>query len=260
MAGYWGTPVYMFKLMAVNIFLLFHFIYFLGDCHAGVLNAYCIVETNTKFYILHPFIENTVHSCITFSPSVLESSPLKTLFIIYQLLNVIRDIHNKGLNVGNISLDNLLIDDSLWLQVSPQSWLAYDDDVTGKTLTPEISPQLAEELASNPETICPSSESLEVQVKKWIHGAISNFEYLLILNKLAGRTNANPNYYPVLPWIMDFTVPKGGWRDLSKSKYRLNKGDQQLDLTYDSAALYPNSASEAEGNTYHPIIPQTQVQ
>ncbi|KAG1653323.1 WD repeat-containing protein 81 [Nymphon striatum] len=202
--------------------------------------------------------ENTLQSCITFSPSILESSPLKNLFVIYQLLNVIRDIHDKGLHVGNISLDNLLIDDSLWLQVNPQSWLACNDFV-GKTIVPEICSKVTKESVSNPETIYPSSELIEIQVKKWIHGALSNFEYLLILNELAGRSKANPNYYPVLPWIMDFTVPKGGWRDFSKSKYRLNKGDQQLDLTYDPAALYSNSTSEAEGNTYHPNIPHTQV-
>ena len=67
----------------------------------------------------------------------------------------------------------------------------------------------------------------------WITGYLSNFDYLLVLNYLSGRTFDNPNYYPVLPWVRDFSSENGGWRDLSKSKYRLNKGDQQLDLTYE---------------------------
>lgn len=41
----------------------------------------------------------------------------------------------------------------------------------------------------------------------------------------------NPNHHPVLPWVIDFKTPKS-WRDLSRTKYRLNKGDEQLDITY----------------------------
>jgi len=40
--------------------------------------------------------------------------------------------------------------------------------------------------------------------------------------------------------VIDFSVPpveggEAGWRDLTRTKYRLNKGDEQLDITYQSS-------------------------
>lgn len=232
---------------------------FPDDCHVGVLNAYCIFETDSKYLILHPYMENSLHSCITFSPSLLDSTPLKCLFVIYQLLNVIKDIHDRGLHVGNIFLSDIYIDERLWIQVNPKSWMMHGEEINRSGASPESSRQLAKDVGLLGEEDKLHSESLQVLVLKWIHGAISNFDYLMILNNLAGRNKTNPNYYPVLPWIMDFTVPKGGWRDLTKSKFRLNKGDQQLDLTYDSGGLFHSNVAEAEGSTYHPNVPQSQV-
>merc|ERR1712091_823631 len=78
---------------------------------------------------------------------------------------------------------------------------------------------------------------------------MSNYDYLLLLNELAGRRAGDISFLPTLPWVIDMTTPPeegasdcaaaqgadagmGGWRDLTKSKWRLSKGDGQLDFTY----------------------------
>ena len=70
---------------------------------------------------------------------------------------------------------------------------------------------------------------------KWRTGELSNFDYLMLLNQHAGRVLGDPNNHPIFPWVMEFTHKDGGYRDLTKSKYRLNKGDRQLDFTFLSA-------------------------
>ncbi|KAL1130818.1 hypothetical protein AAG570_012059 [Ranatra chinensis] len=67
----------------------------------------------------------------------------------------------------------------------------------------------------------------------WVTGCISNFDYLCALNRVAGRKLGDPRRHYVLPWVSDLASRSGpNWRDFTKSKFRLNKGDRQLDLTY----------------------------
>lgn len=67
-------------------------------------------------------------------------------------------------------------------------------------------------------------------IQKWQKREISNFEYLMFLNTIAGRTYNDLNQYPVFPWILtnydssdlDLTAPSN-YRDLSKPIGALNQ-------------------------------------
>ena len=60
-------------------------------------------------------------------------------------------------------------------------------------------------------------------VQKWVNGEISNFEYLLALNDISGRSYHDGSMYPVMPWVLqDYTsetldlADPTVFRDLSK--------------------------------------------
>ncbi|KAK7027360.1 hypothetical protein SK128_000402, partial [Halocaridina rubra] len=78
--------------------------------------------------------------------------------------------------------------------------------------------------------------SLVQLTQLWVGHQITTLDYLLCLNFFAGRRFNSPHYHPIVPWVMDFSGRNSGWRDLTKTKFRLNKGDQQLDHTYQMAA------------------------
>lgn len=75
----------------------------------------------------------------------------------------------------------------------------------------------------------------EPLVIRWVKGTISNYSYLMALNHVAGRREGDPNFYPILPWITDFSGDSiaDGWRNFKQTKFRINKGDEQLDFTFD---------------------------
>ena len=67
---------------------------------------------------------------------------------------------------------------------------------------------------------------------KWQDGAITNFEYLMLLNTLAGRSYNDLTQYPVFPWVLedysshelDLEDPST-FRDLSKPMGALRRAE-----------------------------------
>ncbi|KAG7210223.1 hypothetical protein KM043_011773 [Ampulex compressa] len=224
-----------------------------SEIHCNLLPVLFAVETSTAFITLYEQTANfSLRECVMYSPAALTTSHGKPLFLTYQLLRLSRDLHDKGLALGEITLSDILLTDNFTIQVLPK----LSDNVYLKPLSETPNVPLAQEikvkcfgissfhksfdtsflgnnLQGTPEF--GMNESIEKLCEMWVYNGISNFDYLTALNNIAGRRYGDPSCHHVMPWVTDFTSRCGGnWRDLTKSKFRLNKGDRQLDLTFDT--------------------------
>ncbi|XP_055916786.1 WD repeat-containing protein 81 [Eupeodes corollae] len=216
-----------------------------GDCHPNVLPALAAIETNLHIAVIfYPTaIETSLYDCITYSPAILSKSNNKSLFIIYQLLQLTKYLSKLGLFLGDLRLHDILVEDNLWLQILPRiesNIIQQDlDDASPLTDNPADDDD-DDEYSSSTKLDLKFAYDLEQftlreYCEMWCNGQLSNFDYLTILNNAAGRSVSNPEYHHIMPWVTDFAHRNGAnWRDLSKSKYRLNKGDIHLDLMFRS--------------------------
>ncbi|XP_044795399.2 WD repeat-containing protein 81 isoform X2 [Bubalus bubalis] len=202
----------------------------------SLLRAEALLESPEMLYVVHPYVQFSLHDVVTFSPAKLTNSQAKVLFILFRVLRAMDACHHQGLACGALSLHHIAVDEKLCSELRLDLSAYERPEEAGDEETPEArngaGVEPGEEGRRGPG--CPTcQEELRGLVLDWVHGRISNFHYLMQLNRLAGRRQGDPNYHPVLPWVVDFTAPRGRFRDLRKSKFRLNKGDKQLDFTYE---------------------------
>ncbi|XP_057667773.1 WD repeat-containing protein 81 isoform X2 [Diorhabda carinulata] len=228
--------------------------------HLNIFPALCAVETPKAMFIFHlPYIEHNINDCVTFSPAILDKSHTKSLFIVYQLLNVLKTLHERSLTLGDITLNDIFVSEDMWIYIFPQitSNLHCDENLYKASETNTANKlNSIRNINGNKnysfysshiyDVVQVKDESLNDLCQLWINGLISNFTYISALNKLSGRVLGDPNCHYVFPWVTDFTSACGrNWRDLKKSKFRLNKGDHQLDLTFDtSQSQVPHHVSD----------------
>ncbi|CAO0792536.1 unnamed protein product [Mucor circinelloides] len=191
--------------------------------NSSLPDVFALIETENAYYFLASYRGATLQDLITYNPGVL-SSNLKKSFIIYQLLRVIASLHSRGIMHGSIKASNILVDENLWVQLAGIEFEPnpIDFDLKKWLYQQELS-KMSREIPEEPLVI------------RWVKGNISNYSYLMALNHLAGRREGDPNFYPILPWITDFSGDSiaDGWRNFKQTKFRINKGDEQLDFTFD---------------------------
>uniref|UniRef100_G1S5M6 WD repeat-containing protein 81 n=1 Tax=Nomascus leucogenys TaxID=61853 RepID=G1S5M6_NOMLE len=202
----------------------------------SLLRAEALLESSEMLYVVHPYVQFSLHDVVTFSPAKLTNSQAKVLFILFRVLRAMDACHRQGLACGALSLHHIAVDEKLCselrLDLSAYERPEEDENEEAPVARDEAGITSQEEQGGQPGQPT-GQEELRSLVLDWVHGRISNFHYLMQLNRLAGRRQGDPNYHPVLPWVVDFTTPHGRFRDLRKSKFRLNKGDKQLDFTYE---------------------------
>ncbi|ORX55533.1 hypothetical protein DM01DRAFT_1334937 [Hesseltinella vesiculosa] len=194
--------------------------------NANLLDVFAMIETDAACFLLSSFHGNSLRDLIKYNPGILHSN-LKKGFIVYQLLRALASLHSRGVVHGRLKTSDVLVNENMWIELSGLEYSSSraTDRSTAATL---------DRLGFDPIPLYKEIQQ-EPLVMQWVRGDISNYSYLMILNSLAGRRQGDPNFHPILPWVTDFSGDRveDGWRDFSKTKFRMNKGDEQLDFTFE---------------------------
>ncbi|GMH19785.1 hypothetical protein Nepgr_021626 [Nepenthes gracilis] len=205
--------------------------------------------------LIYPKTPFTLESILHYSPEALKSE-WHIRFLIYQLLSALAYLHGIGVAHSNICPGNVLLTDSGWAWLSIWGNSQSNCELGAKTKDTMVSSLVGTSycdegcLSQNlyADLLLSLPVDWHTDFYKWWRGELSNFDYLLILNRLAGRRWGDHTFHTVMPWVIDFSVKPAensdiGWRDLSKSKWRLAKGDEQLDFTYETSEV-PHHVSD----------------
>ena len=80
---------------------------------------------------------------------------------------------------------------------------------------------------------------LDVVTKTWSQNLMSNFDYLMYLNRMGGRSFNDTSRYPIFPWVIS---------DFSSESLKMNSKDQYRDLNKPVGAQTKSSSLKAQEN------------
>ncbi|KAK8803497.1 hypothetical protein WA158_001191 [Blastocystis sp. Blastoise] len=202
-------------------------------------------KTSNVIHFISPYYQSALSSLLTYNKHVLDSQGSRDTilrYLIYQLLRGIDFLHSQGIPHGYLTPHNIYITESLWLYIPLPHMLPLISSSLPNGYYPRIPADILSSLEDKDEQNI--ENKIQPYILLWKEGKMSNFDYIMMLNYAAGRRMEDPAFHPVFPWVCDFTDHEGGWRDFSRSKFRINKGDNQLDITY-SHSIPPHHISES---------------
>ncbi|KAJ6432158.1 hypothetical protein OIU84_019414 [Salix udensis] len=205
--------------------------------HPNIIPVLGLLKTSEHVNLVLPKTPCTLEGILHYCPKALKSE-WHIRFLAYQLLSALVYLHGLGVSHGNIHPSNVMLTNSCW------SWLSIcDKPISGSN----VNSRKGESDTTASARLCCCTDSCFSQVlyadlklspsvewhsqfDQWWKGELSNFEYLLVLNRLAGRRWGDHTFHTVMPWVVDFSTKPdensdSGWRDLSKSKWRLAKDE-----------------------------------
>jgi hypothetical protein len=145
----------------------------------------------------------------------------------------IREVHLRKYNLRRSALEIFLVDQTSY-------FMNFTTKTRNKVFTKILSLQPPNILYNSGRS---PAENLRISglTQKWMNREISNFEYLMHLNTIAGRSYNDLSQYPVFPWILadysseilDLSNP-ATFRDLSKPIGVVNsKNEEEVRAKYE---------------------------
>jgi len=106
-------------------------------------------------------------------------------------------------------------------------------------------------------TVENQTSSITTLAQKWNNGIISNFDYLLSLNYISGRTFYCSIHYPVFPWVLsDYStdsLDNSCFRDFSQNTCQLSSPLRPSQVMNWISRLYPYYANKTSQNVFDSV-------
>ena len=162
--------------------------------HANFVNVFAAFESQSGCVDVFTKKEDfTLQSALQFNRDVFRSfSDVSKRFVVFQLLSAVAFLHEHRIAHGNIRPQTAFVSPRLWIKLALPFHAHHR-----RSVEPRI----------------PRWRGKSV-IQQWVDGDISNFEYLMILNRAAGRSMIDASFHAMMPWVVDFSDPHEGWRDL----------------------------------------------
>lgn len=109
----------------------------------------------------------------------------------------------QRIKVQDLNPKSVMLDDDMWLQLSID-FSCIDQQHKLPTIEKTQLLNTFNNTASA-EVIERPVDFYEPVTVRWLKRKLSNFEYLMIINRGAGRTMIDPLYHPIMPWVTDFS-------------------------------------------------------